>query len=168
MLLNPPHFSKAERCVWSQHIRLHIEPTRRGLRIVARAVIPHPAPAGRCLFGRMAAQGHARAPDAVGSSYLSPHPSWNISPAGDIWGGCCFSDVWQLALASKHPTRCTPPHGTTPPTMRDQHSTHSDDDVVDRNEDELHEEANEAHDKEPNRGGLCNLGEFCKAQRGRL
>ena len=36
----------------------------------------------------------------------------------------------------------------------------SDDDVVDRNEDELDEEADESHDDESNRGPESHLGEF--------
>ncbi len=38
----------------------------------------------------------------------------------------------------------------------------ADQDVVDGDVDELHEEANEAHDEEANTGGNCNLGELCE------
>lgn len=40
-------------------------------------------------------------------------------------------------------------------------SVQADDDVVDRNEDQLDEEANESHDSKANRRGECDLAELC-------
>ena len=39
---------------------------------------------------------------------------------------------------------------------------HADDDIVDRDEDELHKEADEAHDEEADRRGLRDLRKFCE------